>query len=123
ATVVAYPQPHLAARKLGRHFDFRVAASEKGILCVLQQIVDYLPQTVGVTAHQRNVPLEVSLNPSSALFVQSEYLGNEPIQIQAFELRRGRWRIMAGMIHPVRHGGHWRDEGLRGPAARPRGPA
>src|SRR5467141_970611 len=29
ATVVADPQPHLAARKLGRHFDFRVAASEK----------------------------------------------------------------------------------------------
>src|SRR2546427_2907543 len=31
ATVVADPQPHLAARKLGRHFDFRVAASEKGV--------------------------------------------------------------------------------------------
>src|SRR5260221_172175 len=70
ATVVADPQPHLATRKLGRHFDLRVGASGKSILRVLQQIVDYLSQAVGVTAHQWNAPLEVGLYPSSGLFVQ-----------------------------------------------------
>jgi len=49
----------------------------------LQQIVDYLSQAIGVTAHQWNAPLEVGLYPSSGLFVQSEYLGNEPVQVQS----------------------------------------
>src|SRR5712691_6302679 len=120
ATVVADPQPHLAARELGRHFDFWVATSEKGILRVLQQIVDHLSQTVGVTTHQRNVLLEVRLNPSSGLFVQSKYLCNEPVQVQSAQLRRGGTGIVAEIIHHILHGSNLRDDGLRGVVEGPR---
>src|SRR5437016_14255506 len=80
ATVVADPEPHLATRKLGRYFDFWVAASGKGILGVLQQIVDYLSQTVGVTARGRNVALPVGLNPRAGRVGQGEHRGTEAVK-------------------------------------------
>src|SRR5438477_419071 len=68
---------------------------------------------IRTAAHRRNVPLEVSLNPSSGLFVQSEYLGNQPVQVQAAQLQRGRGGIVAEIIHHALHCGDLRDDSLR----------
>src|SRR3989442_8102231 len=120
ATIVADPKPPLAGRELGRHVDFRVATSKKRILSVLQQIVDYLPQTVGVTAHQRNVLLEVGWNPGSGLFVQRQHLSHEPVQIQSAQVAEGGAGIVAEIVPHVLHGGDLCDDGLRGVVERPR---
>src|SRR5712691_5087904 len=99
---------------LGRYFDLRIAAAGKRVLRILQQIVDHLPQTVGVAAHRGDTLLQVRLNPGSGLLVQGEHLRDQPVQIQPAELRRGRAGVVAEAIDHVLQRSHLRDDRLGG---------
>src|SRR5262249_37444367 len=69
AAVVTDPQPHLAARQLGSYLYPRIFAPGERVLGVLQKIVDHLPQSIGITAHQRQVLAEARVDTRSRLLV------------------------------------------------------